>query len=249
MLAHESEREIRAVGDPVHVPLRDLERRAQVGEVGGVLGRVVSGQVDPLDDEAPAAGPGGGRLPAPGRGGVVDETDPAGDEPQTLQARQIRLGEGHPALVHENELSIAVQPCVDQSRCACDRAAAGTALQVHDGIGRRRRGHGRHDGDRQADAAGGRPAAILGHHQMAAARGLQTWDRIRGDDLPPGADCLYLRARDGLERSAGAALPATGPTAQIPATSEITRRSRRTALASDASAAWIMRTESLPRVS
>jgi hypothetical protein len=248
MLAHESEREIRAVGDPVHVPLRDLERRAQVGEVGGVLGRVVSGQVDPLDDEAPAAGPGGGRLPAPGRGGVVDETDPAGDEPQTLQARQIRLGEGHPALVHENELSIAVQPCVDQSRCACDRAAAGPPCRYTTGSG--------------ADVGD------TGGTMATARRMLRAVGRLRFSGTTkwpqraafrpgiesaattcPRTDCLYLRARDGLERSAGAALPATGPTAQIPATSEITRRSRRTALASDASAAWIMRTESLPRVS
>lgn len=135
MLAHQREREIGAVGDPVRVPLGDPQRHAQVGEVSGVLGRVIGTEVDPLLDETSVASPCRRRLQASRRRGVVDQTDPAGDELETLRAEQKRLGERHPALVHENELSVAVEPFVDQSRRCVDRAAAGTPGQIRDGSG------------------------------------------------------------------------------------------------------------------
>ena len=199
MLAHEREREIAAVGDPEDVPLGDPQRRPQVGEVGGVLGRVVGAEVDPSLGQTPVAGPRRRHLCAPGRRGVIDQTYAAGDEPGTLRAEERRLGEAHPALVHENELSVAVEPGVDRCRCASDGAPSGAASEVHDGIGRRRRRHGGDDGDRQANGGPGRPAASLGHRQIAAACGAQGPDRIRGDDPPPELD-PQLRACGRLER-------------------------------------------------
>ena len=102
-----------AVGDPVDVPFVDAQGHAQVGDVGGVLGGVVGGDVDA-----------GGGHPVPAvlddrrvrdRGGLRREGHADGlvEEHVELGAAEERVGVVRAPLVHVDDLALGVEALLD----------------------------------------------------------------------------------------------------------------------------------------
>jgi hypothetical protein len=90
-----------------------------------------------------------------------------------LGASQFRLGVEIPALIHQNQIAILIQPGGHESRCLGKRIAARTAGQVNDGLAPRGLGHGRDDCNREPDRASIGFGAILRYHENAAECVLQ----------------------------------------------------------------------------
>ena len=109
MIAHQAEREIGAVGQPVHIPLLDLQRLAQVGEVRRIFTGVERAQVDALRDEAIAARFGRGHVLGLDGRRIGRQSDRRGKSPVDFGTRQIGHGVGNPALVHDDEVAILVE--------------------------------------------------------------------------------------------------------------------------------------------
>jgi hypothetical protein len=170
MLAHERKREIGAVGDPEHVPLRDSERLAQVGEVGGVLSRVVGAELAPRRRQAKVAGSYRRSVQTSGRRSIQRQAEAAHEELVDLRARQRRLGVQSPSLVHQDEIAVAVQACINEYLRLKDRDAARAAGQVNDWVGLRRRRTSGDDRDDEPNGAAGRLAAIFRHDKVTTAR-------------------------------------------------------------------------------
>ena len=62
MVTQKLQREVGAVGDAVDIPLLDAERHAKVGDVRGVLARVVGSEVHSSRRQALTAGGDGGGV-------------------------------------------------------------------------------------------------------------------------------------------------------------------------------------------
>ncbi len=56
MIAHDGQRQPRAVGDAVEIDLVQAQRQAQIGDVGGVLAAVVGRKLDALVQQTLIAG-------------------------------------------------------------------------------------------------------------------------------------------------------------------------------------------------
>src|SRR6185369_16181279 len=88
MIPQDLQREVGAVGQRVDVPLVDAHRDPEIGDVGGVLGGVVGGEVDALGGEAVSASThGGGALLVVG-GALRADADGVGQKLVDLGAGQ-----------------------------------------------------------------------------------------------------------------------------------------------------------------
>ena len=87
--------------------------------------------------------------------------------------RAIRPGVEIPALIHQNQIAILIQPGGHENRGLGKRIAARTPGQVYNGLAQRGLGHGRDDCNREPDRASIRFGAILRYHENPAECVLQ----------------------------------------------------------------------------
>jgi hypothetical protein len=94
----------------------DPQRLAQSREVGGVLGGVVGPQVDALSSQTAITPRGGLDMQAPRRRGVVRKADRVRVDLIDPRAGELGLGVELPALVHDDQRPVPVQPGRNQIR-------------------------------------------------------------------------------------------------------------------------------------
>ena len=133
-VAHDGQRQARAVRQPVQIPLVVSERGAQIGEVDRALGAGVRGQVDALGRQPVAARH---DLLAPSRAiRLAREEDAVLDEVLEVEFRAVQRGLGEPvaALLDEDDVSVIQRPVrvVEEVPERVDGAAARPARRRED---------------------------------------------------------------------------------------------------------------------
>ena len=135
MIAHQRQREIGSVRVSVHVPLADAERVPEGHEVRFVLGRVVRAEIDALANEPATARRRGCGLRPAGRGRIVDHTYLRGVESVQLGAVEVGVVVQRSALIHDDDVAIAVDAGVYEERRVENRRLAGAARHEDDRVG------------------------------------------------------------------------------------------------------------------
>ena len=186
VVAQGLQREVGAVGDPVEAPLVDAEGHAEVGDVGGVLGRVEVRRIPPLGDEPVAAGAGGGTRLLGRRGVEAVQRDPLGEERVDLGAGEQRVRLPGAPLVQEDHVAVGVPAGFDLRYRRQQPAAARSSGEVHERVRRRVRRGRLGPGHGETDRRPVRVAAARRNGQVAALelrpeveRGDSGVDRVR----------------------------------------------------------------------
>jgi hypothetical protein len=135
VIAHQSLREIGAIGHPVDVPGFNAEHLAQVGEISGVLGRIIGAEIGAGHGKVAVAGFGRGQMRALRRLGIEAEAEKLSGEFVDGRTSQRRLREHGAALAHHIDVAVAdaigSDEPVDIQRGNVARAAG----EIDDGIG------------------------------------------------------------------------------------------------------------------
>jgi hypothetical protein len=114
---------------------------------------------------------------APRRPAVVAKPEQALIEDVDDRAGELGLRELRPALLQQDEVAVAVEAGVDEPLRLEQREAARTARQVHERVGRRLPADRRNYRDGEPDGGAVRPAAVLRHDEVSAARVRQRRER------------------------------------------------------------------------
>ena len=107
VVAHERLRQVGAVGRPVDIPRFNAEHLAEIGEIGGALGRIVGAEVGAGGGELAVAGFGRGQMGALGCLGIEAEAEKLSGEVVAGRAGQRRFREHGAALADHIDVAVA----------------------------------------------------------------------------------------------------------------------------------------------
>jgi hypothetical protein len=179
MVAHQRLRKVGAIGIPVDIPRVIAEHLAEVGEIGGALGRIVGAEVGAGGGEFAVAGLGRGQMRALCRLGVEAEAKELSSEVVDRRASKRRFREHSAALAHHHDVTVVDEVGGDEPIDFQRGDVARPTGQIDNGIASFLRGAGGVFRDHQPDIATGRPAAILRHDEIAAARVGEPFDAFQ----------------------------------------------------------------------
>ena len=135
MVAHERLRKVGAIGSPVDIPRGIAEHLAEVGEIGGALGRIVGAEVGAGGGEFAVAGLRRGQMGALGRLGIEAEAKKLSGEVVDGRAGKRRLREHGAALAHHHDVPVADEIGSDEPVDLQGGDVARPAGQIDNGIG------------------------------------------------------------------------------------------------------------------